>query len=445
MLIPLLYFAEKYCNCEVEFDFSWNIHSIYKKQPDIVVLPNTVGSNLFFEASKYANLQGIKVFALISEGNFRTDGSFDFWGYNIDKKFYQEYVCCWSKRSCDFVRQQVPEFKNKIFCTGAIGFDRYSIYNFTSKEEFFKKRNLTQFKKVIGYAGWAFGKLYNKQGLDELLFYFNGDSERLKWAEKQMYDVENILKLAIENNPDILFLLKKHPSEANQSITGYYMNEMNRLAVYPNVLYIVEGENLHDLINISDIWMGFETTTTLEAWLLNKHTILVNPDPNFSRDKTFNGSLIANSYNKLQCYIDEFYTSNKIAEFNSEEKLSFRNQLIEDTIGFSDGFNHIRTGLLFKNMVNEIEKNGINKQRIFSIKYYFKYLLMAIGKYFYIKKIFLKLPKFKKTVWIFENFKLKNIEFLKNKYFKYLDSFHTDNKIKEKLNSPDFVKKILNN
>lgn len=444
MLIPLIYFIEKYCNCKVTFDFSWNIYSIYQKRPDILLLPNTVGSNLFFEASKYANQQGIKVFALISEGNFRTDGRSDFWGFNIDKTFYQEFVCCWSMRSCEFLKTEMPEIKNKIVYTGATGFDRYLIYNFISKEDFLRKKNLLQYKKIIGYAGWAFGKLFNKQGLEELNAYFNHVPEKIIWVKKQMFLVESILKNTIENNPDVLFILKKHPSEVNPSIVGETLNEMSRLSNYPNVLYIKEGENLHDLINISDLWLGFETTTTLEAWLLNKNTILINPDPNFTRDMHYKGSVIVRDYNNLQNLINEYYETGKIVKFNEAEHSFYRKKTVEETIGYSDGYNHLRAGYYFKKTIELVEKNDLHKKRKFSTKYFIKHFLMVAGSFFYIKGIFIHLPKFKKTVWIFENFRLKNINKLKNKYYLYLDKFYLKNNLEERIKNNKIWEEIVN-
>jgi hypothetical protein len=75
-------------HCKVEFAFVWNIHAIYRKKPDIVLLPNTVGSQWYFEISQYAAQQGIKVFALISEGNFRTNGSFQLLGLQYRQEVF---------------------------------------------------------------------------------------------------------------------------------------------------------------------------------------------------------------------------------------------------------------------------------------------------------------------------------------------------------------------
>ena len=152
ILMPLIYFAENYLNCEISFKLIWDIHSIYLEKPNLILLPNTIGSTLHFQISKYAFLNQIPIFALISEGNFRTDGSFNYWGYHTDKEFYQEYVCHWSKRTKSYFDKELPELGEKNIFTGATGFDRYKIYQFISKKEYLKEKNLSHFKKVIEYA-----------------------------------------------------------------------------------------------------------------------------------------------------------------------------------------------------------------------------------------------------------------------------------------------------
>ncbi len=136
IMIPLVYFAERELNCRVDFSFMWNIHDIYRKKPDLVLLPNTIGSRLHHKVTKYAWKNDIKVFALISEGIFRTNGTFNYFGYNTDKKFYQEYICHWSERTKIFFDKELPELGKRNVTTGAVGFDRYTIYDFTSKEEY---------------------------------------------------------------------------------------------------------------------------------------------------------------------------------------------------------------------------------------------------------------------------------------------------------------------
>lgn len=430
IMMPLVYFAEKYLSCKIEFVFIWEAHKIYLKKPDIVLLPNTVGSPLYFEISKYAYQQNIPIFALISEGNFRTDGTFDYWGYNKDRIFYQEYVCHWSQRTCDFLSKKLPQQKDKMVVTGGTGFDRYKIYKFLTKEEFLSKRRLSNFTKVIGYAGWAFGKLNTPEGRQEMQYLLKDEAKGIHWMQGQMFQVEEILKKTIENNPDILFILKRHPNEVHPHRNIEGTNEMNRLQHYNNVLYIRDEENIHDLISISDIWMAFESTTVIESWLMNPHrpTLYINPDPDFKRDKLYQGTAILPTYEVLQNLIDSFYKRGFVEEFETEEKKIARDILITNTIGFGDGMNHIRAGKYLEKVIQKIpDRKQKNITRNFN--FFIKYWLLHIGKYFYVKKIFKILPKFKKTIWIFDRYKLRKIPYFTQKYYPYLDRFHSETNV----------------
>jgi len=431
MMLPVVYFIENVLECSVEFAFVWDVHAIYRKKPDLVLLPNAIGSPLNHQIAKYANDQKVKVFALISEGNFRTDGTFNYWGYNKDKEFYEDYICLWSKRTYDFLSEKEPDHIQKMVVTGGVGFDRYKIYSFKTREDFLKDRGLQQFKKVIGYAGWSFGKLFNKQGRSEIRYLHKNDPERIDWMKQQMYLLEEILKKCVEANQDTLFIFKRHPNEANPSIVGEGMNEMLRLKDYPNVIYVKEEVNIHDLINISDLWMAFESTTTLESWVMREThpTILINPDPDFKRDKLYKGSIIAQGYPELQKMINEYYNSGTIKQFFELDLKENRAKLIKDTIGFGDGLNHVRTGICLS---ESLDKADSKKARfVFSFNYYMKFRLLHIVKYFYIRKLFEKLPKFKKTVWLFERFELDNINALKQQYWPFLSNFYSVNRIKQ--------------
>lgn len=438
IMIPLIYFAERELNCEVDFSFMWNIHDIYRKKPDIILLPNTIGSRLHHRVTKYAHENNIKVFALISEGIFRTNGTFNYYGYNVDKVFYQDYICHWSERTKIFFDKEIPELGMRNVTTGAVGFDRYTIYDFISREEYLRNKGLEKFKKVVGYAGWAFGKIYNAQGREELKVINKDVNARIRWMEDQMFKVEAILRTAIESNPDVLFILKRHPNEANPTITRENPNEMIRLRDYPNVLYITANENLHDLISVSDIWIGFETTTAIEAWLMGKQTVFINPDPDFNRTNIYTGNPVLRTQEEFVNAINEFYKNGEIPRFYSQQHKNNREQIYRDTIGFADGMNHIRAGYYLKKSLEEITPGeGESKEIRFSPGYWFMYFLLMTGRFFYIRKLFLKLPKFKKTVWMFEKWRLENVRKLQDHYKKYLDRFYSQNNISEKVSSEE--------
>lgn len=442
IILPVVYYAEKYLKASVKFAFIWDIDAIRREKPDLVLLPNTIGSVFHFQVARYASKNGIKVFALISEGNFRIDGSFDYWGYNRDMTFYQEYITLWSERTLKFLAEELPEYKERLKFTGAPGFDRYRIYQFEEKESFLDRHGLTNFTKVIGYAGWAFGKMFNKQGFEEMHFLHEDDPVKIAWIKDQMVQVEETLRTVIEAHPDILFILKRHPNEANPTIMGDGQNEMVRLKDHNNVLYISEEEDIHDLINVSDIWMAFESTTAMEAWLMGKQTLFINPDQDFKRDMIYKGTPIVKDGPELSDVIHTFYKTGKISAFYHSEKEVARKRLIADTIGFGDGLNHIRTGYWLGKVLNEITPSVRPRVKL-NVKYFTWYLLMITGQLFYIRRVFKVLPKFKKTIWIFDRFRLKNIPLLKKSYWPQLDKFHMDNDVERSITRKEFWDKLF--
>ncbi|MFA5805254.1 MAG: hypothetical protein WC879_11475 [Melioribacteraceae bacterium] len=457
MMLPIRYFAEKFLNCEFHHALNIDIHQIYRIKPDIILQANTIGSNLYFQISKIAHEQNIPLFALISEGNFRTDGSFDYWGFNRDKKFYQDFVCCWNERTAQYLRNEVPEAKDKIVVTGGVGFDRYTIYKFMQKEEFLRKYSSTQFKKVIGYAGWAFGKLDHSRGRNELLVWAKGDESKLKWIEDQRKKVRDILEQTIINNPSALFILKQHPQENAPERTEPVKNEMSELAHYNNVVYLCEEESIHDLISVSDIWTCFESTTALESWLMEKQTIFINPEIEFNRDPLYKGSAIVQDYNSLQKLIDEFYSTGKVESFYSAEKDSMRKGLIKDIIGFGDGMNHIRAAHYFQKTINKYFDSD-NRQPItdnqtlitnhrsqykFHFWHWLVYVLIRIAGPLYNRAVYSKLWKFKKHLWVFENYKMEKLHKLYEQYVPFFEGFYHDKQIEKYFLNKELFDKII--
>lgn len=430
MLLPIRYFAERFLNCEFYHALNIDIHQIYRMKPDVILQANTIGSNLYYEISRIAHEERIPLFALISEGNFRTDGTFDYWGFNRDRKFHQDFVCCWSERTAEFLKSKEPESASKIVVTGGVGFDRYTIYKFLDRVDFLKKYNKPDYKKVIGYAGWGFGKLDHPRGRDEILFWARGDESKLKWIEDQRCLVRDILRTAIENNPDTLFVLKQHPQENAPERPEPVKNEMSELAGYENVLYLCGEEAIHDLISVSDLWTCFESTTALESWLMNKQTIFINPEPDFNRDLLYKGSPLVKSYKEFQTMIDEFYLSGKVVSFFNSEKETQRKELIKNIIGFGDGFNHIRASKYFAHTVYKSKVQN-PKSKIF-LWHWLVFVLIRIAAPFYSRKVFSRLYKLKKHLWVFENYKMEKLHKLYAKYVPSFEEFYSKHGIEQK-------------
>lgn len=445
IMLPLLHFAKRFLNCQVEVTLTPNLHAMFRRRPDCVVVANTVGAFLHFHIARAAHASGIPVFSLVSEGNFRTDGSFDYWGYNTAHILYERYHCCWSRRTRDFMRAELPELRDRIVQTGGVGFDRYKIYDFAERESLLRRHgyHASGFKRFIGYAGWGFGKLAHERGRKELLQYFRGDASKLLWAEKQRLALEEILRQAIEAHPDTLFILKKHPTENVSSEPDPHHNEMAALRDYKNVLYLLD-QHVHDLINITDLWWVYESTTSLEADIMGKQTLFIVPDDNFPRVEIHEGFPEAKTFREVSNMTEHFFTCGTLPGFDNPQLVRRRAEIIENSIGFADGYNHIRAAYYLQKTLEEPPPQpGPANKAGFSLYYCLAYWVLRVLMPAYHIGLFSRLPWLRKKLWVFEKYKLSGLPELEARYARYLDRFYADEKIDERLEADTLFEEIL--
>jgi hypothetical protein len=434
MLLPLRYFAERFLNCEFIHAISFDSYRICQTTPDIIVTPNVTGSRLYYEIAKTAVAQNIPLFSLVSEGNFMSDGTYDHWGYNRDRRFLQEFVCCWSERTQKYLQDREPGAKEKIVLTGNPGCDRFVIYKTTSREEFLKKYGLPLYKNVIGYAGWTFNKLRFPRGLRELREFYGNESTILPWIEEQRTLVNALLRTVVDANKETLFIFKRHPQDTSPEIPQMPVDEMEGMSQFPNVLILGEEEALHDIIGVCDLWTCFESTTALEAWLTNKQTVFINPDPKFKRAELFKGSAVARNAAEFQSMIDQFTRTGVITAFASEDKRGERRRLIADSVGFGDGFNHIRAGLYLKYVIENMPRSAAPSPTC-TLRQWLIHLFTVAGGALYVRPIYKHVYKLKKHLWVFEQYAMKDIEKLYARYAEYLCEFYARHSVEEQFHS----------
>ena len=342
IVMPVLVYLEK------KYDISFKTCSIFsgyyyllKYRPKMLLISNFSGAGINHEIVKLAYKMGIKVVSLISEGNVKSEVAHQFlWGWNKDEVLYLDRMLLWSRRSEKIFLDIAPGLENKFVTVGATGFDRYKLLNFKTKEDFLKENRL-RYQKIIGIAAWGFDHFFGEYYEEHKGFFIeNFGEEQIEMHRTDLIKLQNIYKDLIEKNPDILFILRYHPGTID-----FEKNEFFGLEKYDNVFISDKVTNTHyqisDLINISDLWIGYETTTALEAWLLDKKTFLINPTKSdFIRENVHKGSPIVKTYNEAQSIIDEFYTTGTMQRFESLQNT--RDGIIKDVIEYGDGKNHIR-------------------------------------------------------------------------------------------------------
>ncbi len=337
--------------------FKYNVKVCYHEQvllnlllyrPKLLLMSYFHGAPQNVALVELCSKLGIRIVTLTSEGNFQRENLDGYlWGWKYDKILLNEALILWNERSKALVLEKYPELKNKIKVSGGTGFDRYKLLNYQSKEAFLSENGLSQYKKVIGIASWGIfyhieDEEYFKSFRDRYLGHYT--DEQIEMHRKDLDLMRNMYRDLISDNPDTLFILRFHPLVRNAD-----QSEFKECMGLPNVFVSNREVNINykidDLIALSDLWIAYDSGTAIEAWLLNKTTILLNPSGiDFIRESAFVGSTIVQSKRELQDSIHEYYNSGVIQDF--EIKIQERERVIKEVIQYSDGKNHERAATI---------------------------------------------------------------------------------------------------
>jgi surface carbohydrate biosynthesis protein len=314
-------------------------------RPKMLLLSNAHGQNETIEIMKVAHASGIKVITLVTEGNFHEENLHGYlWGWNYEKKLNQDAFIFWNEKSRQMSLKHHPELEGKLFVSGATGFDRYALFKFRSKTEFLSKHNLNAYKGIIGIAGFGvFDHLDRIEYLKKMQPAITDEQIQMHIA-----DLEKLRQLYFDlaaSNPDILFIIRQHPQVVDTT-----RSEFTKVVSLPNVIISnnyqktkYELNNITDVISVCDIWMGYESTTVIEAWLLKKPAVLINPtSPDFVRENHSSACPKLKTLQEVQDVIQEFFATGKIAA--CEQLQQVKEEIINDIIGHNDGQNHRRAG-----------------------------------------------------------------------------------------------------
>ena len=375
---PILSYLELKYNLKIVRKCSaldWQYY-LLKYRPKIVFIANGVGSISQFYIVKTAYFLGAKVVTHCSEGDYQEtkNGAIDFfWGWNKDRILYEDLHLEWSQRNIDLVKKYIGNFSN-IKLSGAVLFDKYKLLRgrFLKKEDFLKKYNKTVYDKVVGIAGWGFDLFTDDKIKNSISGRFSEEERSKILLSKDA--VKGILEQIIQDNPDILFILKYHPLSVDKQASEFY-----GIPELPNVLILQTEETIFDLINVCDVWGAYESTTAMEAWLIgNKPTFLIHPiDDDFVRSKISEGSPRIKNAQDLQNFLDEYFTIGESASFKQLE--SKRQKIIERIIQWSDGRNYQRAAEYIYKLYKS-EKKRLVKINRFVLCVYSRFIYKKITR-----------------------------------------------------------------
>ena len=411
---PLMYFFEVILGWNVLHRTMLNLPEILKTNPDMVVMTNTIGGARQVEIARLVKDSGFPFFSHVSEGMYREENIEEFvWGLGKDRKELSETLSMlWSKRAYELAIRYFPDTKKNFRISGAVGFDKYKFLDKT------KPKVKNKFKKIIGYAAFDFLNVQSNKNIRKVL---GKDKHQRLMSEAPI--VNGILRNLVENNNDILFLLKNHPGDGESSTAL----EFQGLLDFDNVQVMDRQVSIVDIINASDLWLNLNSSTNLEAWLMGKPSITFLTDKtNISSDVVY-GCVMENDVSKIQHYIDELYETGSIQAFNSKQEL--RDQFISDYIGYSDGLNHVRYMSCIKDFVELIESGNTIKGKWkislrWKVKAKIQHFLYAFSKGMY------GVPFFKNWAHYYDVYKHVEFASVKNRYYLNMNKFYSNNRKK---------------
>lgn len=312
-------------------------------EPRMLLMSNTRGGAENFFAARLASKLGIVVASLESEGDYLEEGFSSpnyYWGWNSDHVQYEDIQLEWSQRSLDLIRKYIPETREaNLAVSGATGFDRFRFMGFMTKAELLAKYGFDGFEEVVGFAGWGFDSLegwyYDKFG-QEVLARVGGPAVR-DLHLRARDELRGILHDLITGRPQTLFVLKYHPGTIDESATEFF-----GLDGFANVVVLRgKSENIADVISACDLWFAYESTSCLEAWMLGRQTMLINPEgSDFKRSRVASGSPVALTADQAMAAMNTYFENQELPGFG--ELRRERERVESEVIGWADGNNHVR-------------------------------------------------------------------------------------------------------
>jgi CDP-glycerol glycerophosphotransferase (TagB/SpsB family) len=398
MQLPIIYFFEKVLKWNIQYKSQFNWPSVTRNVPDMIIMSGVEGAHVGLNWARRIERSKIPLFTQVTEGLFKKKHIGEFvWGHNKTKKIYQNLSMYWSFNSYKMGIKAFPEIKSRIVVSGAVGFDKYKLFK--------KKNKLT---KVIGYAGFDFNSII-------------ANPKNFKYRDRFINYAKNcssILKNLAISFPEITFLIKPHPGDQ-----GKVPLEVKDLFKLKNIK-VDHDISIYDAIRKSDIWLNFNSSTNLDAWIMDKPSITFFTDKKKYSGKFITGSVNENDEQKINYMIREFYKKGSIKRFN--KKKFIRDKMIKDYLGYCDGMNHVRFMSFLKPYVEKIE-NGKATKGIWKLTT--KEKLIGVLKHLIYKLSKGKswIPYFGRYSTFYERFSLDQFYRDKKKAFYEFDIFYKKN------------------
>lgn len=262
------------------------------------------------DTTKRLSEMGVAVVVLAAEGIPPLRGTLDL-DRLLDERHIDLYFA-WGP----LVRRAVESGPNPPKRVEVIGVPRFDFYReplsalLMTRERFAEKYGLTLSGPLIFaptnftqamFHGWneqANRDEWQRTGLDRVFGKSADEVAREDYRSRAMW-ADAVTRL-LSDFPDAAVVVKPHPNESHTFWKSWHADMSDRAA---GRVALVTQEYIWDVLNVADVVLGRNCTTTAEAWLLDKPTIecRLNPVEDwFLADERIHGSYLVQTYEELR-------------------------------------------------------------------------------------------------------------------------------------------------
>ena len=315
-----------------EWFHPYDYYAVLNWSPNGVIFANTGGAPENIACCKALKKQGVLIFSCISEGLFRSDDIEEFvWGWNKEHLLLEDCVFYWSNKQLEMAKATYPEVQKTGLVAGYTGIDKY----------FFSTKVEPEYE--IGIAGFDFNRVSHIKYYSQI-------------AEKQRKFIECLVK-----QPKIQkILFRPHPGDYGQRPL-----EMPVGAQCSKITVERENVGILESINNCLIWVAYNSSTTVDAKLFGRHTLLYNPD---GRDVFSDLIEEIESHSSIETAIERIV---EILGSDQKNAVPYLSEEFRAAYGHLDGMNHKRTAQIL------IERLSCEKVKMLSLPRRILYLFMS--------------------------------------------------------------------
>lgn len=326
--------------------------------------------------ARYLKLHGIKIVILPTEGITFSDQQTVLFTHKYSGIEFIDLYLAWNRLIYDAILEHNVLPESKVCLVGNSRFDFYlpPLSSLLKDREYFQQKygissdrfNLSIITNYANAEFWPDTSFLEKNLAKQRASGIPVFSDAAKLA-KYEYDYRNkmfelIVELSRRQN-NINLLLKYHPSERK----AVYHQFADKLRSFNKNVFLIEGEYIWDVLNVSDLVLQRCSTVAMESWMLGKQTVEVELMPlldHFLQPRYREGSWCVNSVEQL---LDVISIISHGGYFVPPKIQEAREKILKYLVFQPDGRTTERIAAIMDNVVRQ-GSNYLSRVRAFNFK-----------------------------------------------------------------------------